>query len=257
MPLATVARFNVTPVKSTALHHPDSIDLRHEGAVGDRRFLFARSDGTRLSGISKAPLMPIVSTWSMADERLTMRFPDGSSAEGSALPVGEPVAIKLFDRTVPARTIDPVFTEAVRRVVLDDGTLSVFRVDEPEFAGGGHRASVISLASVADVGSRGGDARLDPRRFRMLIELDGVKAYEEDGWCGRRFRLGGAVLRLGQRVHRCVMTNLAPDTGENDFDTLTVLAQHRKVGTELLLGVYGDVEQPGRIEIGDVAELID
>jgi uncharacterized protein YcbX len=185
-----------------------------------------------------------------------MRFPDGSSAEGSALPVGERLNIKLFDRTVPARAIDPAFTEAARGVV-DDETLSVLRVDEPEFAGGGHRASVISLASVVDVGSRGGDVRLDPRRFRMLIELDGLEAYAEDGWRGRRLHLGGAVLRLGQGVHRCVMTNLAPDTGENDFDTLTVLAQHRKVGTELLLGVYGDVEQPGRIEVGDAAELVD
>ncbi len=256
MPVATVARFNVTPVKSTALHHPDSIDLRRNGAVGDRRFLFARSDGTRLHGISKAPLMPIVCTWSEADERLTLRFPDGSSVEGSALPMGEPLGIKLFDRTVPARAIDPIFTDAVRHVV-DDVALSVFRVDEPEFAGGGHRASIISLASIADVGMRGGDGRLDPRRFRMLIELDGVEAYGEDGWQGRGLRVGGAVLRLGQRIHRCVMTNLAPDTGENDFDTLSVLARHRKVGTELLLGIYGDVERPGRIDVGDAAELID
>jgi uncharacterized protein YcbX len=255
MPVVTVARFNVTPVKSTALHHPESIDLRPDGAVGDRRFLFARSDGTRLRGISKAPLMPIVSTWSMADERLTMRFPDGSSVEGSALPEGERVDIKLFDRTVLARAIDPVFTGSVRRVVVDE-TLSVFRVDEPEFAGGEHRGSIISLASVADVGSRGGDANLDPGRFRMLVELDGVEAYAEDGWQGRRLRLGDAIVRLGRRVDRCVMTNLAPDTGENDFDTLKVLAQHRKVGTELLLGVFGDVERPGRIEIGDAAELV-
>ena len=42
-----------------------------------------------------------------------------------------------------------------------------------------------------------------------------------------------------------------------DFDTLKVLAQHRKVGTELLLGVYGDVEEPGRIAVGDVVELVD
>ena len=256
MPLATVARFNVTPVKSTALYHPDAIDLQREGAVGDRRFLFARPDGTRLRGVSKAPLMPIVSTWSVVDERLAMRFPDGSSVEGSALPVGERVDVKLFDRTVPARAIDPVFTEALGRVV-DDETLSVFRVEEPEFAGGGHRASIISFASVADVGSQGGDDRLDPRRFRMLIELDGIGAYAEDGWQGRRLRLGDAVIRIGQRVHRCVMTNLAPDSGENDFDTLTLLARHRKVGKELLLGVYGDVEMPGRIEIGDAAELAD
>ncbi len=54
-----------------------------------------------------------------------------------------------------------------------------------------------------------------------------------------------------------MMTNLAPDTGENDFDTMKVLAQHRKVGTELLVGVYGGVEQPGRIEIGDTAGFFD
>ena len=254
MPVATVARFNVTPVKSTALHHPDSIDLRREGAVGDRRFLLARSDGTRLHGISKAPLMPIVSTWSAPDERLTMRFPDGSSAEGSALPVGQRVDIELFDRTVPARAIDPVLTEAIRRLV--DETLTVFRVEEPEFAGGRHRASIISLASVADVGSRGGDVRLDPRRFRMLIELDGPEAYAEDGWQGRYLHVGDAIVRLGSRMNRCVMTNLAPDTGASDFDTLKVLAKHRKVGAELVLGVYGDVERPGRIEIGDTATLV-
>jgi uncharacterized protein YcbX len=255
MPLATVARFNVTPVKSTALHHPDAIDLQREGAVGDRRFLFARPDGTRLRGVSKAPLMPIVSTWSVADERLAMRFPDGSSAEGSALPTGERVDIKLFDRTVPARAIDPVFTEAVHRLV--DETLTVFRVEEPEFGGGIHRASIISLASVADVGSRGGHAKLDPRRFRMLIEVDGIEAYAEDGWQGRRLRLGDAVIHLGRRIHRCVMTNLAPDTGMSDFDTLKVLAQHRQVGTELLLGVSGDVERPGRIAVGDTAGSFD
>jgi uncharacterized protein YcbX len=254
MPVATVARFNVTPVKSTALHHPDSIDLRREGAVGDRRFVFARSDGTRLHGISKAPLMPVVSTWSAADERLTMRFPDGSSAEGSALPVGERVDIKLFDRTVPARAIDAVLTEAIRRLV--DETLTVFRVEEPEFAGGRHRASIISLASVADVGSLGGDAGLDPRRFRMLIELDGVDAYAEDGWQGRRLHVGEAVIRIGARVDRCVMTNLAPGTGANDFDTLKVLSRHRRVGPELLLGVYGNVERPGLIGVGDTATVV-
>ena len=255
MPIATVASFNVTPVKSTALHHPDAIDLRRDGAAGDRRFLFARADGSRLHGISKAPLMPIVSTWSMANETLTMRFPNGSTAEGSALPAGERTDIMLFDRTVTARPIDPIFTDTIRRLV--DETLTVFRVEEPESAGGGHRASIISLASVADVGTRGGDTQLDPRRFRMLIELDGVEAYAEDGWQGRRLRIGDAVIRSGQRIRRCVMTTLSPDSGEHDFDTLNVLAQHRRVCTELLLGVYGDVEEPGRIAVGDPLELID
>jgi uncharacterized protein YcbX len=91
----------------------------------------------------------------------------------------------------------------------------------------------------------------------MLIELDGVEAYAEDGWHGRRLRIGDAVIRLGQRIPRCAMTTLAPDTGEKDFDTLKVLAQHRRVGTELVLGVYGDVEEPGRIAVGDAVQLYD
>ena len=70
-----------------------------------------------------------------------MRFPDGSTAEGSALPAGERTDITLFDRTVPARAIDPLFAEAIRRLV--DETLTVFRVEEPESAGGGHRVSLI------------------------------------------------------------------------------------------------------------------
>jgi len=30
----------------------------------------------------------------------------------------------------------------------------------------------------------------------------------------------------------------------------------RKVGSELLLGVYGDVEQPGVIRVGDPVEVL-
>jgi uncharacterized protein len=254
MPIATVARFNVTPVKSTALHHPDAIDLRREGALGDRRFLFARSDGSRLSGISKAPLIPIVATWRPAEEHLTMRFPDATVVEGSALPVGERVDVKLFDRTISARSIHPSFTDAIAHRV--DETLALLRVEEPEYAGGMHRASIVSRASIEDVGRRGADPRLDPRRFRALIELDGPDAYGEDAWQGRRVRIGGAVIRLAERMPRCVMTTLDPDTGEKNFDVLKVLAGYRKVGTQVVLGVYGDVEQPGRIERGDAVELI-
>lgn len=254
MPIATVAGFNVTPVKSTALHHPDAIDLRREGAVGDRRFLFARSDGTRLRGVSKAPLIPIVATWQADEERLTMRLSDGTVVEGSTLPAGERVEVKLFDRTISARPIDPSFAEALAPAV--DETLALLRVEEPENAGGMHRTSIVSLASVEDVGVRGADPGLDPRRFRMLIELDGLDAYEEDAWQGHRIRVGEAVLRIGERMPRCVMTTLDPETGEKNFDALKVLAGYRKVGTEVVLGVYGDVDQPGRIERGDPVEFL-
>jgi hypothetical protein len=251
-----VAGFTTTPVKSMALSQPHQIELSAFGCVGDRRFLCARSDGTRLSGISKASLMPIRPAYDASAERLSLTFPDGSVVDGDAADVGAPLSVRLFDRAIPVRTLEGPFTEAIRDHARDD-TLVFGRVVEPEYAGGTHPASVVSLPSVADVGRHTGDERLDPRRFRMLIEVDGVDAYEEDTWHGRRVRFGEAVVRIGDRINRCVMTTLDPDTGEQNAPVLDALAEYRRVGTELLLGVYGDVEQPGSIEIGDNVAVLD
>jgi uncharacterized protein YcbX len=154
------------------------------------------------------------------------------------------------------RLVEGPFTAAIRDHARDD-TLVFARVVEPEYAGGKHRASVVSLASVADVGRHTGDERLDARRFRMLIEVGGVDAYEEDTWRGRRVRFGEAIVRLGDRMNRCVMTTLDPDTGEQNAPVLDALAAYRMVGNELLLGVSGDIERPGTIALGDDVIVLD
>ena len=252
--MPTVAGFNLTPVMSTSLLHPAELDLRPEGAIGDRRFLFARTSGERVRGISKGPLLPIRSRWDREAERLRLAFPDGTEVEGDARPQGEPIDVELYDRSVTARRVDPVFDAAIGSAV--DATLTLLRVDEPEYAGGGHRVSLVSHASVADVGARGGEPTLDARRFRMLIEIHGLEPFEEDGWDGRRVRLGGAVVRAGSRIPRCVITTLDPDAGTKDFPTLDVLAGYRKVGQDLLLGVYADVEEAGIVRVGDPVEVL-
>jgi uncharacterized protein YcbX len=251
--MPSVAGFNVTPVKSTALHRPERIELRPNGAVGDRRFLFARLSGERLSGISKASLMPIRSEHDGDRDHLRLTLGD-RTAEGPALGHGDAIAVHLFDRDVLARPVDPVFDAFVREVIGDD-TLALFRVEAPEYAGGGHRASLLARASVADLGARLGDEALDARRFRMLIEIDGLDLYEEDTWEGRRVRVGGAVIRVGERMPRCVMTTLHPDTGAQDTPVLAALVRYRTdEDGKPIVGVYGDVEVPGWIAVGDTVE---
>ena len=128
------------------------------------------------------------------------------------------------------------------------------RVDEPEYAGGRHRVSLLSLASVKDLGARGGaEAMPDPRRFRMLIELDECEPYEEDTWNGRVAQIGEAQVAIGDGIPRCTLTTLDPDTGEKDFPTLDVLATYRRRSGDLPLGVYGDVVKEGRVRVGDDA----
>jgi MOSC domain-containing protein len=253
--MPVVEGFNLTPVKSTALVHPDQIDLRPEGAVGDRRFLFVRENGERLSGVTKAPMMRIRSRYDVAGEHLTIEFPDSTSVSGGSAPDGDARMVKLYDRVVPARPVDPKFTEAVRASTGDE-TLQLLRVDEPEYAGGIDRVSIVSRASVDDVGTRGGVDQLDSRRFRMLLEIADADAFQEDTWSGDLIRLGDAVVRVGEQMPRCVMTTMNPDTGTKDFPTLDVLASYRKTGTDLMFGMYGDVVEPGIVRVGDPVEPI-
>ena len=250
--MPTVARFNVTPLKSSSLHHPGEIELGAGGVPGDRRFLILHADGRRLSGAEKAPFLGIRADHE--DGRLSLRFPDGAALGAEAVPDGDAYAVALYDREVLVRDVPGPFGEALSAHAGLEVRLA--RVEEPEYAGGRRRVSLLSLASVRDLGRRGGvEDAPDPRRFRMLVELEGDEAYEEDGWSGALVRLGEAVVRVGDRMPRCVLTTLDPDTGRTDFPALDVLATYRRSGTELQLGVYADVETPGRVRVGDAVEV--
>jgi uncharacterized protein YcbX len=250
--MATVARLNVTPVKSTALSHPDEIVLDREGARGDHLFLFLETDGSRIRGATKASLLGIRTSYDEVSDRLTVELPDGHRIEAPASPTDGPVDVRLFDRTIRAAPVRGPIEEAVSERLARPVRLA--RAAPPERSGGRHRVSAISLASVEDLGRRGGvDAPPDPRRFRMLIELAGCDPYEEDTWRTLPVRIGDALVRMGDPVPRCVVTNLDPDSGRPDFPTLEVLAGYRRRGNEVLIGVYGEVEEPGRVRVGDRA----
>ena len=87
----------------------------------------------------------------------------------------------------------------------------------------------------------------------MTIGVDGVGPHEEDGWVGRRVRVGTRSSVRGN-VGRCVVTTLEPDRGVRDFDTLGTIAEYRgEVPTTepLPFGVWCEVVEPGAVAVGD------
>jgi uncharacterized protein YcbX len=113
---------------------------------------------------------------------------------------------------------------------------------------------VVSQASLRHLAAVAERDAVEPRRFRMLIEVDGIDAHEEDGWVGRRVRVGSALVRGCGHVGRCVITTRDPDTAEADLDTLKLLATYRhKIATTepLAFGIYGEVLESGRVAVGD------
>ena len=254
--MPTVARFNVTPVKSTALHHPERIRLDERGAAGDRRFFFVDGSGKRFSGATKAPILPIRASYDEAADTLELRLPNGVVVAGKAEPDGEALEVNFYGRPVAAHVVDGDFSEALSAYVGHDVRLA--RPDRPGDAIDVRPVTLVSLESVAELARRGEhDGALNPGRFRMTIEIEGVSApHDEDTWAGRRVRVGGAVIRVDEPVPRCVVTTLDPDTGVRDFPTLKVIRDYRGVNAQqqLEFGVYAEVVEPGEVSVGDRVE---
>lgn len=112
--------------------------------------------------------------------------------------------------------------------------------------------SVLSTASLADLSVRMGQD-LSPHRFRGNLWLDGAEPWAEFGWIGRTLRIGGAVLRLEERITRCKATTVDPETGLVAGDTLGALDQ---AFSHQDFGVYAVVIEGGPIAVGDEWSLI-
>jgi uncharacterized protein YcbX len=251
--MATLARISVTPVKGTALQHPDAVHLTPLGIPGNRRFHLVDSRGRLFSGGDHGPLVQVQAVFDPDAETLRVAFPGGRAITAEAARLGAAHTTDFYGRPVPGRFVEGPLAEAFStyvgravRLVRDD-----VEGDGPD----DHRLTVMSTASVRDLGSRSGRPDLDARRFRMNLELDGCEPFEEDGWEGRMVRAGGAVLRILGQVPRCVVTTQDPATGHKDFDTLKRIAEFRPLIREprgIPFGVYAEVEQPGPIAVGDV-----
>ncbi len=253
--MARVVRFNVTPLKSTALHHPREIRIERSGAVGDRDLFLVTEEGKLFSGSKLGALVRIHAEHDRAGERLRVRFPDGSLLEDDAARIGERIEVDFWGRPVPARIVEGPWAEAFSRFA--GRPLRLARVERSGTGVDVHPITLVSRASVAELARRAGAEGLDARRFRMTIEIEGVGPHEEDTWAGRPLRVGEAILLVGEPVPRCVVTTQDPDTGERDFPTLAAIRRYRgrSAEGEICFGVYASVLEPGTVRLGDPVEL--
>jgi hypothetical protein len=254
--MPTLARLSVTPVKGMRLSHPQAAELTEGGIPTDRRFFLVGEGGRLVDATDHGSLLRVVPDYDAPAERLRLSFPDGSVVEGSADRLGEPVITDVYGRLAEGRRLLGPFDEALSAFA---GTpVGVARADRAGAAQDAHPLTIVSSASVRDLGVRGGRGDdLDARRFRINLEIDGCEPYEEDTWGRRLVRVGEATVRVLGQIPRCVVTTLGPDTGAKDFATLTVIARYRpRIGRRggLPFGMYAEAVEPGRVRVGDPVE---
>jgi uncharacterized protein YcbX len=246
-----IARISVTPVKGFRLQHPEEVSLGLSGGEENRRCCLVDSDGQRLRSSQTPWPTRIRAEYDAGSELLRMQFPDGSSVEASALAHGERIHSTSGTIAVDARVVDGPWEEPLSRLAGHE-----VRLARADSTGAGMNAPVtlVSDGSLARLAREAGLDDVDARRFRMLFQLAGCDAHEEDSWEGLLFEIGSAIVRVGDPVDRCAVTTRDPETGERDLDTLRLLKQYRgqrQADGAVLFGVYATVERPGVVRVGD------
>jgi uncharacterized protein YcbX len=252
---ARVDRISIAPVKSLGLVHPDEVMLEQEGVVGDRRFWLCDEQGALYGGKRDGTMLRIRPAWDEATGQLSLTFPDGQRVEG-VVQLGDPVDAELYRLPRPSHRVIGPWEEAISRYVGKPLTFLWADGGAVDRTPQGGTVSLVSRASLERLREEAGvEDAIDGRRFRMLFEIVGVQAHEEDEWMGSEVRIGQATVVFNGDIGRCVVTSRDPDTGVIDLPTLVTLVSYRPEGRaeQLPFGIYGSVLAPGRVRIGDAA----
>lgn len=226
------------PVKSMRAEELAEAQVGWNGLVGDRRYAFVRAgDASGFPWLTarQVPKLLLYRPYLVNPEQGDDSPVGVVTPDGRDLPIESP---ELLD-DVSERGRWPS-----RLLRLSRGTFDSMPV------------SLVSTPTVAGLGGAIG-RDLDPRRFRqnVLIDLANGRPFAEEGWIGKLVVLGdredSACIRLIRRDSRCMMTNLDPDTATQDGRVLREIVTSRGG----CLGVYGHVERPGTVMVGDVVRV--
>lgn len=245
----------ITAIKGLRVTPCEELMLERGGVRENRRFYLVDERGRMVNGKHIGELSELISEYRDADRTLTLTLPGGETVSGTVRP-GSEIDARFSKVTLRAPVVLGPWSEAIsahvgkalRLVEADPARQGVDRGER----GAVSLVSRGSLERLAAVAGNGGE--IDPRRFRMLVEVDGLDPHGEDAWVGRHVRIGEALVAFNGHVGRCVVTSRDPDSGTIDLPTLDLLREYRgsEPSTELLpFGIYGEVIEPGAVRVGD------
>ncbi|MBP9087888.1 MAG: MOSC domain-containing protein [Kofleriaceae bacterium] len=222
--------------------------------VGDREFgVFDAASGKLLSAKSVAALLTLRARWndgqtqlSVSEDWLSAQSPAGVAALCAA--VGRPVSL----RRVSPDDISHIDME------VDDGVeraaqLATFETQPGMLFDSRSPLHLVSRATLESLGRDHQPGAADVRRYRPNLVVDGIAALAEDAWVGRSVMLGTVMATVRCKTERCVLTSRRQPAGvDEDRSLLRFLNSQRG----FCVGIYLQIERPGRFAVGDAVTLL-
>lgn len=245
-----VARISIAPVKSLGLQHPAEVALTEAGVAEDRRFYLVDHAGRLVDRLVAGPLVRVGAWTDPTATRLRLELPDGTVLDDEVR-LGEAVTHAIYDRIADGHVVEGPWAAAIEPFA--GRPVRLVRCDRPGGTRDGDQVSLVSDGSLRELAAHAERWDVDARRFRMLFEIEGAAAHEEDTWIGRSVAIGAATVRITEPDARCAITTQDPDTGLRDLDTLRLIIGYRGLGARRKadFGVLGVVESPGTVRVGD------
>jgi uncharacterized protein len=268
------------PVKSMIGEQVASVDIDQIGVVGDRMWAVRDLQRGGIRGGKKIPELMRLAARDLGDGRVEIRLPDGDVITTDAADVHERLSASLghpvhlerrpgaddldhFRRGAPDSDDFMVEVRATFGLVDDEPLpdLSAFPPEVMEFEsppGTYYDAFPLLLMTESALGALTAavpDAVVDVRRFRPSIVVDtgSGEGHPEFGWTGRRMRIGTAEIEIVARCVRCVMITRAIDEATPEDRSIL---RHVVRDLEQHVGAYARVVAPGRVAVGDAAEML-
>ena len=257
--MARVVALYRYPVKGFTLEACDSLTALPEGRIaGDRvlGFRFADSLAPDPAWSRKYEFVALVNTPGLA--RLQLRF-DHKAQQLRIASDGAVLVAAMLDadgrRRLAAVVADYVLKldenplsghpERLPLRVVGDGVTPRYQDNE---AG---QITLHSRESLTAIAAAAGDPALDEARFRSNIAIEGVNAWEEQDWFGRKIRIGGVTFDVARQKTRCLATHANPRTGERDLPLMTTLVSaFRQKEPTFAVGIVTS-GAGGEIRVGD------
>lgn len=246
-----VASLHSYPVKGCRRIDHDEARVEPWGLAGDRRWMIVDRDGVGVTQRKQHALATLTAV--SRDGGLDFRAPGRPPVAVDDPVGGEIVQVRVFRHKppVPARVataagdwVSGLVGRPARLVWLDDPTARPVQNNGVE----GDRVSLAdgypllltnasSLDAVNDWLVEGGDEPVPMTRFRPNVVVSGAVPWVEDGWLGRRLRIGETVFRAVKQCARCLVTTIDQETGEGGKQPLRVLAKYRRLPNGLIFGM--------------------
>jgi len=231
----------------------DALEIGRLGVEGDRGWGLVDATTEKLASAKRFSALLLASA---TDDAITL--PDGTVVALDD-PDAEAALSAWLGRDVMVRRPEPT-TEQVYEMTFDPPNDDAELVDIPAPPGTFFDWAPIHLLStttLAHCAASRPDLDWDVRRFRpnLLLELD-AEPFAEDGWSGRRLRVGEAVLTVRHPTVRCAMPLRAQPGLARQPELFTAMTE-LNAATPNHLGIYLDVATPGRVRTGDPVVLLD